>query len=257
MSNAPRSRTSSVHLVETPLDDLREWRDRYLAELRCQVVHDSWHARGFTTLHTIHRDRETIGYVALSGDARDTVKEFFVAPAWRGDGLGILRAVIAASGARAVECQTNDLLLSKLIADVATDLRSDIVLFADRETTLLPPPAHAVARALSAAERTATFPHTTEPIGDWGIVVDGEVAATGGYFTHYNPPYGDVYMEVAPEYRRRGFGAYLVQEVKRACYAAGHVPAARCNAENIASSKTLQRAGFAPVGRIVRGRVRD
>jgi GNAT superfamily N-acetyltransferase len=34
-------------------------------------------------------------------------------------------------------------------------------------------------------------------------------------FFHYNPPYGDVYMEVAEPFRRRGLGAYLVQELKR------------------------------------------
>jgi GNAT superfamily N-acetyltransferase len=79
--------------------------------------------------------------------------------------------------------------------------------------------------------------------------------ATGGFLTHSNPPYGDVYMAVAESHRRRGYGSYLVQELKRVCYEAGRRPAARCNAANVASRKTLEKAGMLPCGRMVMGRI--
>ena len=60
------------------------------------------------------------------------------------------------------------------------------------------------------------------------IEVDGQVAATGGILFHYNRPYGDIYMDVAEPFRRRGLGSFLVQELKRVCYENGHLPAARC-----------------------------
>ncbi len=69
-------------------------------------------------------------------------------------------------------------------------------------------------------------------------------------------PYGDVYMEIDEPYRRRGLGAFLVQELKRCCRELGAVPAARCNVGNIPSRQTLQRAGFAPRGHTLIGDVR-
>jgi GNAT superfamily N-acetyltransferase len=60
-------------------------------------------------------------------------------------------------------------------------------------------------------------------------------------------------MNVAEPHRRRGLGAFLVQELKRVCYAGGHVPAARCNPGNLASRLTLQKAGFVPCGHVLKG----
>lgn len=60
-------------------------------------------------------------------------------------------------------------------------------------------------------------------------------------------------MEVAEPFRRRGFGSYFVQELKHACYELGAVPGARCNPTNVASRKTLQRAGFVPFAHILNG----
>jgi len=94
---------------------------------------------------------------------------------------------------------------------------------------------------------------------EWHGVVEigGRVAARGGILFHYNRPYGDIYMEVAESFRRRGLGSSLVQELKRVCYEGGHVPAARCKPGNVASRRTLQRAGFVPCGHILKGSVRS
>jgi len=95
-----------------------------------------------------------------------------------------------------------------------------------------------------------------EPEGDWMLLeVGGEVAATGGILYHYNRPYGDIWMEVADTFRGRGFGTYLVQELKRICYEGGSVPCARCNTGNVASRKTLQKAGFVPCAHILVGKL--
>lgn len=62
-------------------------------------------------------------------------------------------------------------------------------------------------------------------------------------------------MEVREPARRRGVGSYLVQEVKRVCYEAGRVPAARCSPENVGSRRALEKAGLLPCGRILVGKV--
>ena len=91
------------------------------------------------------------------------------------------------------------------------------------------------------------------PDHDWVIEIEGTIAAKGGILYHYNRPYGDIYMEVAEPFRRRGIGTYIVQELKRICYELGSIPCARCNPDNIASRRTLQKAGFVPCAHILAG----
>lgn len=233
-------------------------REEYRAAMGCQIVHDSWHARGFARSWLLAVDDTVVGYGSVGGPPRelkDIVKEFFVRPAHRAESLPLFRALIAASDARRVEAQTNDLLLHLMLHDVCVELASETVLFADAETTSLAVPGVAF-RRLTSDERAAAFEHRSEPVGEWGLVDDGGVVvATGGLLFHYNPPYGDIHMEVAPEARGRGLGAFLVQELKRVCTAMGAVPAARCQASNVASRRALERAGMHPCARIVSGRI--
>ena len=88
---------------------------------------------------------------------------------------------------------------------------------------------------------------------EWMLEVDGNAAGQGGILFHYNRPYGDLYMEVAEPFRRRGLGAWLVQELKRMAYELGAIPGARCNPANIASRQTLQKAGFTPFAHMLTG----
>jgi GNAT superfamily N-acetyltransferase len=62
-------------------------------------------------------------------------------------------------------------------------------------------------------------------------------------------------MEVEETSRRKGYGSYLIQEIKRVCYAAGKKPAARCGPENIASRRTLEKAGFRVCGHLLVGEI--
>jgi RimJ/RimL family protein N-acetyltransferase len=108
-------------------------------------------------------------------------------------------------------------------------------------------------RRVDDADRDRVFPHKLEGVGDWLLEANGRIVATGGVYSHYNPPYGDVSMEVDEPFWRRGLGGYLVQELKRTSYEMGRVPTARCSVTNIASRATLQKAGFLPCARIIRG----
>jgi RimJ/RimL family protein N-acetyltransferase len=246
-----------VTVARLPLDAIAHLRERYRHEMRCQIVHDALHAHGLTDLYALHRGDGIVAYGAVWSDGdgpRDIVKEFYVRPADRAAALPLFRRLIAASGARWVEAQTNDVLLTLLLFDTTVDLTSDWILFADAGVTHLTAPG-VVVRPVTEADRARMFPHTLEPVGDWGLVRGEEVVGTGGLMFHYNPPYGDIYMEVAAPHRRRGYGSYLVQELKRLCYERGRVPAARCRVDNLASRRALERAGMLPCARIVRGRV--
>lgn len=246
-----------LDVAPTELGAILPLREEYRREMACQIVHDSWHARGFTTSYLLRVGGSVVGYAAVGGPpraARDIIKELYLVPAHRGEALPLFRRLIAVSQARFVEAQTNDILLSLLLWDCAVELTSETILFADAERTRLAP-ADVHLRRVTEADRASIFHHTREPVGDWGLEREGEIVATGGLLFHYNPPYGDLYMEVAAPYQRRGYGSYLIQELKRIGYEGGHVPAARCHVDNVASRRTLQRAGLLPCARIVRGRL--
>ena len=139
-----------------------------------------------------------------------------------------------------------------MLYDCATGITSDTVVFDDRLTTNLAIPG-AICREVTEADNDRMFKHKVEGVGDWLIEQDGNIVATGGIALHYNPPYGDIFMEVDEPHRLRGYGSYLVQELKRISYEMGRIPAARCNASNIGSRATLQKAGLFPCARLLSG----
>ena len=237
------------------LNEILVLRDLYRQEMNCQIVHDSLHERGFTESYLIRVNGQVAGYAALVRDRagwKDIIKEFYVLPVHRPAALPLFRHFAAASRARGVEAQTNDRLLTLMLFDCATDIKSETILFHDGLTTNLLV-SGITFRRVTEADKARTFPHKVEPVGDYIIEADGEVAATGGILVHYPVPYGDIYMEVAEPFRRRGYGSYLVQELKRTCYEMGRIPAARCAGANAASRATLQKAGLLPCARILSG----
>jgi GNAT superfamily N-acetyltransferase len=225
------------------------WRARYREEMRCQIVHDSLHERpGWTRPYWLRVDGVTAGYgsVLVGGPwaGTRTAFELYVAPERRGRAFALFEALLAAGDATHVLAQTNDPLLTAMLHTYAADVSSESIVFADGGTTALPAPAGATLRRAPGQRGEA-----------WELVIDGTVAASGGILFHYNPPHGDIYMEVAEPFRRRGLGAWLVQELKRVCREGGSVPCARCNTDNVASRATLQRAGLVPVAHILSGPV--
>lgn len=249
--------THGVDVTAATLEEILDLREEYRREMNCQIVHDSWHARGFTDSYLLWIDGHNVGHGAVGaapGEPREIVKEFFVRPVARSMALPLFRRLVATSGARWVEAQTNDVLLTLMLFDCAQEVTSETVLFEDARTTDLPAPG-VVLRRLVDEDRTRVFAHTLEPVGDWVLDQAGTIVATGGLFFHYNRPFGDLYMEVDAPHRRRGLGSYLVQELKRICYEVGSVPAARCHQDNVGSRVALQRAGLLPCARILKGRL--
>jgi GNAT superfamily N-acetyltransferase len=223
---------------------ISRWRDLYRHEMNCQIIHDSLHVRpGWTQPFLLESSGAAVGYasMAIAGPwtGTRTIFEFYLAPQHRAFALQAFEALLGASQANGMTVQTNDPLITVMLHAWAHDITSEAILFADRLTTT------------HQSERVALRRRETE--NDWVLEIEGAVAATGGILYHYNRPYGDIYMEVTEPHRRRGLGAYLVQELKRICYELGSVPAARCNTRNVASRKTLQKAGFVPCGHILNG----
>jgi GNAT superfamily N-acetyltransferase len=193
------------------------------------------------------------GLVGNVGAApKNIVVEFYVLPGRRAAALPLFRHLAVVSGARSVEVQTNDVLFTLMVYDCARQIESAVVLFHDGLTTHLKP-SGATFRRIEGTDWEQVIAQKLDADAEWMIEADGVPAATGGILFHYNVPYGDIYMSVAEPFRRRGFGSYLVQELKRTCYEMGRIPAARCNTSNEASRATLQKAGMLPCARVLTG----
>jgi GNAT superfamily N-acetyltransferase len=234
-------------------------RVRHRQEMNCQIVHDSIHQRaGWMLTYALTLGSAVAGFssVAIAGPWKDkpTILEFYVLPEYRSRAFHLFEVFVATSGARLMEIQSNDTLLAVMLHTYARDIWSEKIVFRDQLTTMLPPNG-AVLHGITPNDDVRESIAQRQGGGEFELRLDGQSIATGGILFHYNLPYGDVYMEVTASHRQRGFGSYLVQELKRVAYDFGAVPCARCNPANVASRKTLQKAGFVPFAHILNGSI--
>ncbi|HKF22928.1 MAG TPA: GNAT family N-acetyltransferase [Candidatus Angelobacter sp.] len=245
-----------VTAVKAKLEDIQSLRALFLQESNFQVRYNACHERGWTDSYLLTADDTPIGYGSIKGqerDGRDTVFEFYLVPTLRKESRVAFAELLAASGAKYIECQSNDALLSSMLFEFARDINADTVLFSDQIATELNVEG---AQFRPRTRDDEVFHHRVEPLGDYVLEVQGEIVATGGFLTHYNPPFADLYMEVRPDCRGRGYASFILQEVKKACYSAGRVPAARCGIGNKASRGALLKAGMKVCGFMLLGHVR-
>jgi GNAT superfamily N-acetyltransferase len=244
-----------VSILRCRLSKVEALRALFLQELNAQCRYDAAHWRTGTRHYRIQRNGRAIGYAAVKDmhESAGTVFEFYLVPAYRNEAMALLRAVVEASGADALECQSNDLFYAALVRQFSPNLTCDTILFAVGQSNGLRSDGTEVRRR----RRTdRVFEHTVEPVGDFVVVARGKVVGTGGFLLHYNPPFADLFMEVRPDARRHGYGAFLIQQLIGECYLAGRVPAARTSTDNIASQRTLLKGGLRECGRMLRAIVR-
>jgi GNAT superfamily N-acetyltransferase len=236
--------------------DVEAMRDLYRQDANCQIVHDSFLSRSLSDPYLILVSGRVAGYGGIGNKyPPNQLTEFYVLPQMRRFALPMFRELLAVGQATHIEAQTNMPLMLLMLYDCDINITTWVILFEDTITTNLVSP-DSVFRQKTPEDVPTIFQHNVEPVGDWLLEVDDAVVATGGFLSHYNPPYGDVFMEVAEPERRKGFGSYLVQEVKRVCYEAGKKPAARTSPDNLASRATLQKAGLLPCARVLVGEVK-
>ncbi len=246
---------TSIEVRSAAYADVQAFRELYRQEANAQIVRDSALVRGFAQAYLLWVDGRLAGYGTV-GTRYNTghVLEYYVVPPLRRHALPIFRELLAVSQATHIQAQTNLPLMLLMLYDCAQHITSEAILFQNAAESHLECPEGMFRRA-TAADQPLIFPHTQEPVGEWVIETESGIVATGGYLTHYNPPYADIFMEVSPTVRRQGYGSFLVQELKRVCYEAGKKPTARCSPDNLASRRTLEKAGFLPCGRLLVGEV--
>jgi GNAT superfamily N-acetyltransferase len=248
----------NLDVSSVSIDALLPLRELYRREMSCQIIHDSFARRGFSNPYLLRIDGRVAGYGLVANRYYpESVHEFYLSPEYRSEALPLFRRLLEASRARGILTQTNDRLLLLLLYDCAVEVTSETVLFEAAHTCgpRLECPG-ATLRPVTDADREWLRQHDLDSDSHWLIEREGAPIATGGVLGHYNLPYGDLYMQVHEAHRRRGVGSYLIQELQRISYEMGRIPAARCDVENVASRRTLERAGMLPCGRVLQGVVR-
>ncbi len=230
-----------------PLERLRS---RFLEESHFQFVHDKCHLYGWADSYIFQLQNEDIGYGSIWGlndrRQRDTIFEFYLLPAYRKLAEDCFSLLCQLPGVQHIESQTNDPLLTRMLYQYAVNIYAEAHLFEDGSTTFFPS-RNTLFRKAASSTHQQELPYE--------LILNETILATGGLMLNYNYPYADIYMEVKEPYRRQGYGALVVQELKKAAYVAGRVPAARCNISNRISYATLTKAGFRQCGFILIGSV--
>jgi GNAT superfamily N-acetyltransferase len=264
-----------IEIAPARLDDVRPLRDIYKRELDDLVRYEAAIRDGKCDLYVIGKDGQQIGYgiVQREMEPQGAVIEFFLSSLYRVDILPIFSRFVVVSNATGIAARTNDSILAPLLYGHTVDVSAPTIFFRDDRTTHhLAPRSTLRTIELSDTERLApilcrpeSWPFDlanadelrgwiTRGVG-WVLERDGDVLGLGAIYDHYNPPFADLAMWVVEPYRKQGFGAYILQELKRRSYEAGLVPTARCHEWNIASRNTLHKAGFFPNARLLIGTV--
>ncbi len=156
----------STGVVQAPLQAILDLREEHRREMGCQIVHDSWHQRGFTNSYLCRVDGDVVGYGSVGGPPReqkDIVKEFYVRRSTRHFARPLFRQLVEVSGARTLEAQTNDVLLTLMFFDCAVDWQSDTILFAVSGYWLVSHVTEAHDRRRAAARRDVACGNRSRP----------------------------------------------------------------------------------------------
>lgn len=239
-----------IDVVKTGVQEIQPFRSLFLHEGNFQFIHNAFHQRGWSDCYFLKANDIAVGYGATCGRGnwsteRSTIFEFYMIPAYRKLASAFFPQLISVSGVQYIESQSNDFLLSSMLFEFGENIAADTILFEDHVATQysIPSAAFRLRR-----EDDVIFEHKVEGAGEYVLEINKEIVATGGFLLHYNLPYSDLYMEVKEGERRKGYGAYILQELKKESYKWGRKPAARCNIINKVSKATLLKCGLRVCG---------
>ena len=243
----------AIEVIKTDLKEIQAFRILFLQESNFQFIYDKCHTYGWADTYVFLQDKVKIGYGAIWGkdkrDERDAIFECYLLKDYRTLATAYFSLLQQMSGAPFIECQSNDALLTSLLFEHSQNIFAEAMLFEDHFQTRFTRP-DTVFQRLSPQQNAGSEP------AEYVLKQQEEILATGGLMLNYNMPFADIYYEVNKDYRQRGFGSYMVQELKRAAYSIGRVPAARCNITNLASKATLLKTGFSVCGYRLNGTIK-
>ena len=239
-----------LHIAKVPLRDLGNLRAEFLAEIDIQFTYDKCHLYGWADTYLFTVNEMPAGYGSVWGkdkrEDRDSIFEYYLKPEFRKHTHNLFKRFIEVCGASFIECQSNDPFLCEVFFEFASDIYAEAILFEDDfDSTLW-------------IDGLKLESQTSDNRFDRPFVLkyNDEVVASGGLMLNYNFPYADIYYGVEEVHRRKGYGSFFVQALKKEAYRMGRVPAARTNINNFISKQTMIKAGLKPCGWRLGGKVK-
>jgi GNAT superfamily N-acetyltransferase len=213
---------------------------------------------------SIRRDEREIGYAVIDGAG--TLVEFHVTPAELRWAVAAFDALDGACGVRRILAKSFDATLMFVALRRPIEARTTGLLYrmiADagfEEDASVRVRAANISDLASLLSLGADFFDDAAEIEDY-IVADGLMiyeASDGaqlgaGVMKHVVDGRNDVDigMVVAPAHRHKGHGAHIIAHLKSHCLARRLRPICGCAVDNLASQRTLERAGFASRHRLL------
>ena len=209
-----------IKILPSNLPELGLLRDLFLQENCFQFICNKCHVYGWADHYLIVEGEQKIGYGAVWGqekrEDRDAIFEFFLIKPFRKFANDIFPKLIAASGTTYVESQSNDSLLTAMLYEHCKDINAEAILFEDFYQTNFLMEGTMIEKKLPDSNNVNDYPfllkHNEALIG------------TGGLMLNYNLPYADIYYEIDVAYRNKGYGTFMVQELKKEAYKMGRGP---------------------------------
>lgn len=242
----------SIAITRVPLASLGDMRKKLLEIIDNQFTYDKCHLYGWADTYLFEVGGTAAGYGSVWGkdkrEDRDSIFEFYVEPPFRKDAHAIFEKFIDASEVDWIECQSNDPFLSMMFFEFAFDIYAEAILFEDDfDSSII---------MEGAKLQSIETPESSRINKEYVIRYKDQVVAAGGLLLNYNFPYADIYYGVEEAHRRKGFGSFFVQELKKEAYRIGRVPAARTGINNLISKRAMMKAGLKPCGWRLGGKIR-
>lgn len=241
-----------------------DYRTQYLESLpECQEQYLEFLLRDATYYEILSRD-EPAGYCAV--DSQRQLLEYWLLPQYVQYSPDIFKVVLVRFSPVRAFCKSFDAQLMSASFDIGASVsvvgynfrsnwkegrfteRSEISVRvagpADTETVF------ALREELFEKDEEITEFLEKEQI--YLFTIDAETAGIG-IISQIIPTqlYYDIGMGVAPSFRGRGVGTYIISYLKNLCDTNGWTAVCGCDAENVASRKTLQKAGYVPLYRML------
>lgn len=218
------------------------------------------------TFHLIESESERLGYCCTDGEG--TLLQFYVADDHIGSAEQALALVLEERQCHRALVLTRDRLPLSLFLDLMRSVRVKCHVF--EEGPHLPYPSDVVPKLSFRQATPADVPAIRAACGDFhdflhytleSSIVGGDiyvlrsgdrVLGTGVIGAReFHPPYVDIGMCVDPRYRRQGVGTEILVRLRWVCREHGWIAGASCQSTNIASKRTLERAGMVARDRVL------
>lgn len=210
---------------------------------------------------------DIIGYAAI-GDEKQLI-QFYVSPKHLSEGEAIFTAFIHQMKIKTAIVGTNNLTFLSVALNFVKEINVNTYLFrSNYEVNISEKEGMLKVCKEKDLERTVHFCHYSMGAPKaWlngyigGLIERGELFSFEDQQTIIGtcevrksttaPAYADIGMVISPDYRRRGYGTYLLHRAKKIALEWGKIPICSCEKTNIGSVKSIQHCGFISVHQLL------